>query len=598
MKLVFAYERLDGLYAICEVDEHTDIYRTLEATNMVRIINACGLTFDRKKSIDNHAEMLSRRICSYSSVEYFEEQQEPWVRLHLPENNGQVEMPLSLFNNEVVCVERSVTIKNVTEFINCIEHIRLISLVEHIISLLQYDVQKQRDLKKKQSVLSYIEQFRQEVATENLVLLSSNSFPLRDGVGSVYCRILEKIKAIIKQQTESIVSDSTSYEIRRSLALYKSGATFGYYRGIGRTIYPDIPSIFRETNKREEDRWYRDMKTQFQNDLEKKPYLDRLGMLQHYELPTRMLDVTSSPLVALYMTSNTIYTGDNNQTDMGEIVVYYDGVIGDRNPVSDESTISLDSYGSDIAYIHDGKSYDSNIVLVLAALAKLKYENKERMRRVIVTLKYLIDKGWKDEPEKYALVMELINKCVHVNANCYEKRYHFTSDELHSIDVMYSGTLPSIPSFADQICDLLWDTVMPDMSTEKSPYIIKSKEELHDEYLECIPSYRYILSTVRRENVAFKDHINLFDMIKCFHVKMGRTNDRIQAQSGSFIICGLDPDYIKKHMLSSRSFGMVRFFVDNKKEIMRELNSLGINDSTMLPDMTHHAAYLKSRNPF
>ena len=50
MKLVFAYERLDGLYAICEVDEHTDIYRTLEATNMVRIINACGLTFDRKET--------------------------------------------------------------------------------------------------------------------------------------------------------------------------------------------------------------------------------------------------------------------------------------------------------------------------------------------------------------------------------------------------------------------------------------------------------------------------------------------------------------------------------------------------------------------
>ena len=218
------------------------------------------------------------------------------------------------------------------------------------------------------------------------------------------------------------------------------------------------------------------------------------------------------------------------------------------------------------------------------------------MRRVICTLKHLIDLKWGHEPAKYSAMVELINRCFHANGECFEQHYYFIADELNSITETYKDCLQGKRLVrAEDICDILWDIIVPDSTTAFPAGTYTSKEELHTEYLHCILSYRYILSTVRRENPAFKDHINIFDLIKCFHVKMGRTNDRIQAQAGSFIICGLDPDYIKNHMLSSRTPGMVRFFVSNKKAIMRELNSLGINDSTMLPDMTHHAAYLKGR---
>lgn len=48
-------------------------------------------------------------------------------------------------------------------------------------------------------------------------------------------------------------------------------------------------------------------------------------------------------------------------------------------------------------------------------------------------------------------------------------------------------------------------------------------------------------------------------------------------------------------MISSRSKGYVRLFVKNKKKIANQLNAIGFNDSTMIPDMAHHAMYLKSK---
>lgn len=77
--------------------------------------------------------------------------------------------------------------------------------------------------------------------------------------------------------------------------------------------------------------------------------------------------------------------------------------------------------------------------------------------------------------------------------------------------------------------------------------------------------------------------------------RSANTSFDIQAQAGSFIICGLDVNYVNDKMNCRRRKQCVRIIIDNKKEIAKQLNVIGVNDKFILPDMAHHAGYLKER---
>lgn len=74
-----------------------------------------------------------------------------------------------------------------------------------------------------------------------------------------------------------------------------------FFRGHSDIGYNSVPSIFRDNGIDHEDQMYRDA-------IRKEPSIftedmstfDKLVKMQHYELPTRLLDITTNPLVALY----------------------------------------------------------------------------------------------------------------------------------------------------------------------------------------------------------------------------------------------------------------------------------------------------------
>lgn len=114
------------------------------------------------------------------------------------------------------------------------------------------------------------------------------------------------------------------------------------YRGHGNWIYDMVPGIYREQNQnllKHESEYLKEIISSnpgyFTNC---KSALDFLAVLQHYGFPTRLLDFTENPLVALYMACA------SDSAENGEVL---------------RIDISKDSY----------KYYDSDTVSLLANLA-------------------------------------------------------------------------------------------------------------------------------------------------------------------------------------------------------------------------------------
>ena len=96
-----------------------------------------------------------------------------------------------------------------------------------------------------------------------------------------------------------------------------------YYRGVyNGEKFNLLPSVFRRGNYGKEDKYYHYIKSRCSSELNDRSHLDTLVTLQHYDCPTRLLDITSNPLVALYFACKNYGCSKCDKAKYGYVYVF------------------------------------------------------------------------------------------------------------------------------------------------------------------------------------------------------------------------------------------------------------------------------------
>ncbi len=199
--------------------------------------------------------------------------------------------------------------------------------------------------------------------------------------------------------------------------------------------------------------------------------LDRLVRMQHYSLPTRLLDITSNPLIALYFTCKSSLEED------GEVIVF---------SMNRENV----------------KYFDSDVASCIANLARLPKTEKDQIN--------------------FDLAKEQFNAQLPI-----KRLVHF----------------------------------------------------------------------IRQEKPFFEPGIIPDDLRKIICVKGKHSNSRISSQSGAFLLFGLDAVF-DEDGTSEISVSRMTISKSSKKNILKELDLLNINESTVFPYIESSARYVADKFKF
>jgi hypothetical protein len=270
--------------------------------------------------------------------------------------------------------------------------------------------------------------------------------------------------------------------IDKVLSIKQSSGNEVFYRGhSNKKKYKLEPFLFRRDEegnylyKDNEHILFRELLVSNSVDFQSDVYtLDSLVRMQHYSLPTRLLDITSNPLIALY------FACKSAADEEGEVIVF-----------------SMKR--------KDVKYFDSDVASCIANLARLPQSEKDGVR-------------FEQDGVKFA------------------------------------------------------------------------QNEFNEQ-----PPIRRLLHLIREEKPFFEAAIIPDDLRKIVCVKGKQSNVRISSQSGAFLLFGLDAVFDEE---GTPEIKVSRITTSNRESILKELDLLNINESTVFPYIESSAKYVAEKFKF
>ena len=388
-------------------------------------------------------------------------------------------------------------------------------------------------------------------------------------------------------ETEEIVVNSVAEFVAELDQLDREEGTETFYRGQADKDWKLIPSIFRTPDgPKVEHLLFRDMVAhEPQSFSECQSALDHLVQMQHYGLPTRLLDVSMNPLVALYMACVPDATDPLKKSfDVGfeaGSVAGWDAGSGAVDPEFD-----LDPSEA----MEEGR-WVGGITGMIAATMTARFSDgcQPIVKDVVEAIASASDKpGGKEGAVAGARA---------------------GADAVKVPGVVYLFSIPK-----DQVKHYDSDTVSVLANLAKCQITEDCPAPSSGEEFNAQPCIKELICQIRGEKPYFSPSVKVEDLNRILLVKPRNGNQRIINQMGAFFLFGLVlkegievpfgdsvASLSKKGDLVVPNEWIKRKFIipsDKKDTIRRGLANLGIVDSYIYPGIEWYAKELKQRYKF